>query len=257
MSEDKELDEMMKRMRAHLRTSSSHGNIHGVDPDNPFAIRQHEKEASNFYKERSELKANILYVHGLASSGNSGTARTIQKYLPNSKVFSPDLPVNPHEALALLNNIVANEKIDVVVGTSMGAFYAQMMHGWRRILVNPSFHTSQAILRPNFGKTMPFFLPRRDGVQEYTITEELCRSIEDVESHQFDPGYGITNGCPDTDDIVKAYFGLRDTTVNCRYEYLQHYTRCDFFDGSHRLEPKTMTDIIVPEIRRLIAESNA
>lgn len=200
----------------------------------------------------------LLYLHGLASGGQSATARLLQKLLPEVEVIAPDIPVDAHDALTLLAE-TASELLpdDIIVGTSMGAFYAQMMHGWRRILVNPSFHTSQAILRPNFGKTMPFFLPRRDGVQEYTITEELCRSIEDVESHQFDPGYGITNGCPDTDDMVKAYFGLRDTTVNCRDEYLLHYTRCDFFDGSHRLEPKTMTDIIVPEIRRLIAESNA
>lgn len=200
----------------------------------------------------------LLYLHGLASGGQSATARLLQKLLPEIEVIAPDIPVDAHDALALLAEI-ASELLpdDIIVGTSMGAFYAQMMHGWRRILVNPSFYTSQAILRPNFGKTMPFFLPRRDGIQEYTITEELCRSIEDAESHQFDPGYGITNGCTDTDDMVKAYFGLRDTTVNCRNEYLQHYTRCDFFDGSHRLDPKTMTDIIVPEIRRLIAESNA
>lgn len=200
----------------------------------------------------------LLYLHGLASGGQSATARLLQKLLPEVEVIAPDIPVDAHDALTLLAEIDSElSPDDIIVGTSMGAFYAQLMHGWRRILVNPSFHTSQVILRPNFGKTMPFFLPRRDGVQEYTITEELCRSIEDVESHQFDPGYGISNGCPDTDDMVKAYFGLRDTTVNCRDEYLQHYTRCDFFNGSHRLEPKTMTDIIVPEIRRLIAESNA
>lgn len=200
----------------------------------------------------------LLYLHGLASGGQSATARLLQKLLPEIEVIAPDIPVDAHDALCVLDEVASGlSRDDIIVGTSMGAFYAQMMHGWRRILVNPSFHTSQAILRPNFGKTMPFFLPRRDGVQEYTITEELCRSIEDVESHQFDPGYGIVNGCTDTDDMVKAYFGLRDTTVNCRDEYLQHYTRCDFFDGTHRLDPKTMTDIIVPEIRRLIAESNA
>jgi len=199
----------------------------------------------------------LLYLHGLASGGQSATARLLQKLLPEIEVVAPDIPVNSHEALKVLQEIsqsLAPE--DIIVGTSMGAFYAQMMHGWHRILVNPSFHTSRAILRPNFGKTMPFFLPRRDGVQEYTVTEELCRSVEEVEERQFDPTFGISNGVPDSDDKVIAFFGLRDTLVDCRDEYLAHYTRCGFFDGPHRLEPATMTKVIIPEIKRMIEQTS-
>lgn len=195
----------------------------------------------------------LLYLHGLASGGQSATARLLQKLLPEMEVIAPDIPVDSHEALEMLKEVAKQlAPDDIIVGTSMGAFYAQMMHGWRRILVNPSFYTSEVILRPNFGKTMPFHLPRHDGVQSYTITEELCAAVEDVEAHQFEPDYGIFNGLPDNDKMVKAFFGLRDTTVNCRDEYLSHYTRCDFFDGAHRLDPQTMTRIIVPEIRKMI-----
>lgn len=188
-----------------------------------------------------------------ASGGDSATARLLQKLLPEVEVVSPDLPVSATAALALLTEIARElTPDDIIVGTSMGAFYAQMMHGWRRILVNPSFRTSEAILRRNFGKTMPFFIPRRDGVQSYTVTEELCRDIEEVESRQFEPGFGVVGERADSDDLVKAFFGLRDTTVNCRDEYLEHYTQCDFFDGTHRLDPKTMANIIVPEIKRML-----
>lgn len=195
----------------------------------------------------------LLYLHGLASGGQSATAKLLQKLLPELEVIAPDIPVNAHEALAMLSGIAKElSPDDIVVGTSMGGFYAQMMRGWRRIIVNPSFHTSQTVLRPNFGKTMPFFLPRRDGVQEYTVTEELCRSVEDVESRQFDADFGIINSTPDSNDKIKAFFGLRDTIVNCRDEYLQHYTRCGFFDGPHRLDPSTMTKIIIPEIKQML-----
>ena len=245
MSEDKELDEMMKRMRAHLRTSSSHGNIHGVDPDNPFAIRQHEKEASNFYKERSELKANILYVHGLASSGNSGTARTIQKYLPNSKVFSPDLPVNPHEALALLNNIVANEKIDVVVGTSMGGMFAQKMRGIPKVVVNPSFHVSES-MRRKIG-IMPFFKKREDGSTEFEITPELCDEYRSLENGQFD------NLSPREIDITFGLFGTDDDVVSCEKEYDAHYINKMIFPGGHRLSDENIHDYVIEAILKLMA----
>ena len=198
----------------------------------------------------------LLYLHGLASGGQSATARLLSKLLPELEVIAPDIPVNGHEAMSLLAEIGRTlSPDDIIVGTSMGAFYALMMHGWRRILVNPSFHTSQAILRPNFGKTMPFFLPRRDGVQQYTVTEELCRSVEEIEARRFESGFGISNGTPDSDDKVMAFFGLRDTLVDCRDEYLMHHTRCGFFDGPHRLDPATMTKVIIPEIRNMIAST--
>lgn len=195
----------------------------------------------------------LLYLHGLASGGQSATAKLLQKLLPEIGVIAPDIPVNGHEAMTLLREIGSTlSETDIIVGTSMGAFYAQMMRGWRRILVNPSFHTSQTILRPNFGKTMPFFLPRRDGVQEYCITEGLCRSIEGIEARQFDSEFGIFSGSHDCDDKIIAFFGLRDTLVNCLDEYLEHYTRVCFFDGPHRFDPSTMTKVIIPEINSMI-----
>lgn len=198
----------------------------------------------------------LLYLHGLASGGQSATVNLLRKLLPEIEIIAPDIPVNAREALEMLKVFSKSLSADdIIVGTSMGAFYAQLMRGWRRILVNPSFHTSEAVLRPNFGKTMPFFLLRRDGVQEYTITEELCRSVEDAEARQFDSDFGIISGYPESHDNVKAFFGLRDNLVNCRDEYLQHYTQCDFFDGGHRLDPATMTRVIVPEIRKMIENS--
>lgn len=139
----------------------------------------------------------------------------------------------------------------IIVGTSMGAFYTQMMYGWRRILVNPSFHTSDIILRPNLGKSLPFFQKRLDGVTHYDITEQLCKDVAYVEARQFDADFGVHGPFPESADLVKAYFGDNDTTVNCRDEYLIHYFNFDIFKGTHQLDPNTIADIIVPQIRKL------
>jgi len=40
----------------------------------------------------------IIYIHGLSSSGASGTAKNIQLLLPEFKVVAPDLPIDPNEA---------------------------------------------------------------------------------------------------------------------------------------------------------------
>lgn len=199
----------------------------------------------------------LLYLHGLSSGGQSTTARLLQKLLPDFEVLAPDIPLDPYEALAMLSSL-AMERLDesaVIVGTSMGAFYAQMMRGWQRLLINPSFYTSRVILRPNIGNTLQYFLPRRDGIQHFAVTEELCRAVEDVESRQFDVDFGVLSPWTDSTDKVKAFFGVKDTTVNCQEEYLQHYTRCDYFNGAHRLDPATTAHIIIPEIKKNILKN--
>ena len=81
----------------------------------------------------------ILYIHGLSSSGASGTARHLQDLLPETRVIAPDLPIDPDEALAMLRDLVATERPDIVIGTSMGGMFAQQLYDCRKILVNPAF----------------------------------------------------------------------------------------------------------------------
>lgn len=45
---------------------------------------------------------NIIYLHGLASSGQSNTAKKLRELLPDDNVVTPDIPVCPIEALQLL-----------------------------------------------------------------------------------------------------------------------------------------------------------
>ena len=60
-----------------------------------------------YIKQFPDLMAGktVLYVHGFASSGQSGTVTRLRTVMPQAKVISPDLPVNPHEAIALLHTI--------------------------------------------------------------------------------------------------------------------------------------------------------
>lgn len=80
----------------------------------------------------------ILYVHGFASSGQNGSVRTLRLLMPRAQVLAPDLPVEPFDAMELLRNMVVSEKPDLIVGSSMGAMYAEMLYGVDRILVNPA-----------------------------------------------------------------------------------------------------------------------
>ncbi len=169
----------------------------------------------------------ILYIHGLSSSGSSGTADRLRKFLPDDVVFSPDLPVEPQEALTMLQELVEREQIDLVIGTSMGGMFAQKLRGCKKILVNPSSHVSRS-MRDKLGIN-EFFSPRADGATRYEITEALCDRYEELERTQFD------NLTDEEREITLGLFGTADDVVNCSEEYKQHYTRFSQFKGGHRL----------------------
>ena len=84
----------------------------------------------------------MVYFHGFASSGATGTAELLRKIFPSSEILAPDIPVDPAEALPYLKAFCEEHHPDVVVGTSMGGMYAQQMRGFLRICVNPAFRMS-------------------------------------------------------------------------------------------------------------------
>ena len=190
------------------------------------------------------MEKKVLYIHGLSSSGASATVSQLRELLPAVEVIAPDVPVNPTEALTLLKEICAQQKPDIVIGTSMGGMFAQQMHGFRKILINPAFHVSE-FMRQNIG-TQPFMNPRKDGSTHYEITGTLCDDYRQMEQQQFT---GIT---PFDFQHTDAFFGINDTLVNCREEYLKHYPNAHLFDGEHRLNRDVLQQVFVPFIHSVL-----
>ena len=185
---------------------------------------------------------NIVYFHGLSSLGESRTGKKLRELFPNENVITPDIPVNPNEALPFLRDLVSklNPETTIIVGTSMGGMYAQQMTGFKRILVNPAFHVSNT-LKKSIGENLPFFSPRQDGATEFKVSETLVKEFEDMEVKQFD-------NATDPENVI-ALFGNRDTTVNCKSEYLNYYKDFIDFDGEHRLTDENIEKIIAPLIK--------
>ena len=188
---------------------------------------------------------NILYIHGLSSSGSTHTVFTLRHLLPHDHVVAPDMPMDPDEAMALLWRCVKEEHIDLVIGTSMGGMFAQKMRGYAKIIVNPAFHVSE-LMRTELGMH-EFFNPRQDGVQQFEITEALCDKYLQLEAPQFE---GI-----DEEERAISYglFGTEDELVNCQAEFKEHYDHIRLFKGEHRLNENVIKTYMVPligEIRK-------
>lgn len=188
----------------------------------------------------------IIFLHGFGFSGATKTADYLRTKLPDLMVISPDIPLDPEVALRELNKLCHDENPDVIIGTSMGAMYAQQIHGYRKIMVNPAFHVSE-IMRHNMGINQ-FTNPRKDGETEFEITHSLCDDYAEMEENQF---FGIT----EYDKAhTYAFFGTEDTLVNGYDEYLKYYSNATRYPGGHSLLQKWVKEYILPCAQQLLEE---
>ena len=118
----------------------------------------------------------IMYVHGFGSSAASGTVKRIRETLPSARVVAYDLPLHPEEAMALLQEKCAEERPALIIGTSMGGMYAEMLRGYDRILVNPAFEMGDTMHEHGMMGKQVFQNPRQDGVQETSPPDVLPAS---------------------------------------------------------------------------------
>ncbi len=189
----------------------------------------------------------LVYFHGFASSGASGTVQLLRKIFPSAQVVAPDIPVDPEEALPMLQKLVQAEQPDVIIGTSMGGMYAQQMHGFLRICVNPSFRISTSkLLHTGVHKWLN---GRKNHEKEFRITADIIKRYNQMERKQFD---GIT---PDDRELCYGLFGINDTSVNPINAYntfTKYYTHAERFEGEHQLNDKVIHKVLLPLLKQLL-----
>ena len=197
----------------------------------------------------------ILYLHGFASSGASGTVGLLRHELwekapPDRRatIVAPDIPLDPLVAFPMLEALAYDEMPDLIIGTSMGGWYAQMLHGFTRICVNPSFWLSKKydILFVGRHKWMN---RRKDGETEFHVTKETIAHYQEMEARQFD---GITD---DDRSLCHGLFGDEDDTVlasETRPVFEQHYPGMSHvFHGGHRMNAHVVVHTLLPFIKGL------
>ena len=132
----------------------------------------------------------VLYIHGFASAGSTGSATQLRShfYPKGVQVLSPDVPVEPLSAMEFLRGYVSEHQPDLIIATSMGAMYAEQLHGIRRILVNPSFHMARLLTFRGMGR-QEFRNKREDGAKDFKVDKQMIAEFKEVEKQSF---VGIT-----------------------------------------------------------------
>ena len=191
----------------------------------------------------------VLYIHGFASAGSSGTATQMRNHLypMGVSVLSPDVPVSPLEAIAFLRETVAREQPNLIVGTSMGAMYAEQLRGVPRILVNPSFHMARLLTFRGLGKR-EFLNKRQDGAADFKVDKQMIQEFQQVEKGSFQ---GIT---PQEKEWVYGLFGTQDKSVNCQPDFKKYYGSSNFilFEGEPRLNGQILSRVVMLLAEKLL-----
>lgn len=191
----------------------------------------------------------VLYIHGFASAGSSGTATHLRNmlYEHGVEVISPDVPVMPTEALSLLKQMVAELQPELIIGTSMGGLYTEQMYGTPRIMVNPSFHMARHLTFQGMGRR-EFLNKRQDGAREFKVDRDMIAQFREVEKTTFS---GVN---AEEKTLVWGFFGKNDKFVNCQPEFKKAYGTDHFriFDGEHRLNDVVLKRDIFPLIKQIL-----
>lgn len=189
----------------------------------------------------------VLFIHGLASSGAYKMTSSLRILLKGSEVIAPDVPIEPGDALNLLKGICRDESPDLIVGLSLGGFWAQKLRGYRKILVNPDFHISR-LLRTMTGER-EYLSPRRDGALTFTVTEALCDEYARLESVEFD---GLAS---EEVALTTGMFADRDEMVNCKDEFETYYPgRSRSYPGTHLPNYPEIKKYILPVIEYEVSD---
>ena len=185
----------------------------------------------------------LLYVHGFGSSGASGSARSLRILLPKATVIAPDLPVHPAEAMELLHRICETEKPDMIVGSSMGGMYTEMLYGFDRLLVNPAFQIADTMAEHNMMGRIEFSNPRQDGAKDFLVNKTLQQAFREVSSRCFSQVSAAEQS------RVFALYGIHDELVHTFDLFSQHYTQAIRFKGAHFLNDSAMVHCVLPVIQ--------
>lgn len=190
----------------------------------------------------------ILFIHGLASSGAYKMADILRHLLAPCELIAPDVPIEPDKAFAMLRELCATERPDLIVGHSLGGFWAQQLRGFRKALVNPDFHAS-ALMRTMTGE-VKYLSPRANGEESFIIDEALCAAYEEREKALFD-GLDARETA-----ITLGFFAESDELVQSFDEFESHYPgRGVRYPGGHLPTYPEIKRWMLPHLLTLLRET--
>lgn len=189
-----------------------------------------------------------IFLHGFYASGSCPMAEALKDALKDEvEVLTPDLPLQPVEALGFVRELCNLEHPDMLIGNSNGAFLAQMLATELQIpalLGNPHLKMSEFV-RARIGENS-YKSPRMDGKQYFIIEPSLADEFAELEAHQWD----MWN--PTMRNLCVGIFGKKDTLAHFEPDFREHYDNAFHFPGDHTPTEDEVRDWYVPRVKELV-----
>lgn len=188
----------------------------------------------------------IVYLHGLGSGAESRTPKTLRTFLPNDEILAPEIPINPLDGYAFVRRFAEEQKPDLVIGTSLGGFYAMGVPGVRKLVVNPAMYADEDIEKGIGLGEQPFFLPRSNGATTYIIDRAFIDALKTVR----DSIYATIDDREK--ELTYGFFGTKDALLDHYADFCALYgeTHATRFEGEHRLSPENIERSVLPQITK-------
>ena len=160
----------------------------------------------------------ILYVHGIGSGKGGNTINWIREKFTDHEIYSFDIPADPFEAISFIKDKCVELDINLIIGTSLGGFYAMTIPGVQKILINPAIKAYETANVIGYG-THEYFCVRDDGKQTYEINEEFVTKLITI--------YKTHKEFLDEEMVAETYaiFGTEDNVCDFRAEFETDYRK--------------------------------
>lgn len=195
----------------------------------------------------------ILYLHGIGSGAESRTPTELRKDFPEAEILAPELPVSPKDIVELLKDKYwYDDEIDLVLGTSLGGFFALTFPSTKRILVNPAMFADEDIEKGIGYGSQPFFCERSDGAKEYIIDEGYISELKNIRN-------SIYNGLLTANkehylSNTYAIFGDKDELLDHFDDFKELFDadKAKMISGEHRLSTEEIHTVLTPMIKQVM-----
>lgn len=197
----------------------------------------------------------LLYVHGLGGTKNGSTSQNLKDICEKNNItfHSFDVPFKPKDAVAKIKDYVKENNIDVVVSSSLGAFYTlasslefilskKKKREVKFIVINPAFDAYNDILN-NFGKGNKEYRGiREDGIQTYKLDDDFYKELKDIQKEFYKK---IKNKYFNS---WSGYFSTNDEYFSHKADFRKHSLKICTINDTHHIGKKNL-EIIVSGIK--------
>ena len=127
------------------------------------------------------MKKRVLYIHGFMSGSNSETVYKLRKrYDYKYEFIVPELDGDPLESISKIDNIIREEKPSLIIGSSLGGYYALMCDSGDIpiIVINPCVDPYNHLQR-YLDIEREYHSKRKDGKTSYKLTRDILEHYKE------------------------------------------------------------------------------